>query len=218
MTTVSINLVPVPRQIDRMRRSRIKTWLIAGSAYSVLLVVLFAVFQVMTGTAFQSVDKELHEVNAELASTGKNIQAIQPQLVNSKSTLQASRAVGNQPDWSVLVALLASRLNERVVLSHMGLSPAVVIADQPSVPRVVRRGSTVKPAQDEGAKAPQQFNLDVRGMAKSQAALSTFVLKLEQANLFAKVILQDAQRVGFVEGEAIQFQIQCTLMGRQASP
>lgn len=218
MTTVSINLVPVPRQIDRMRRSRIKTWLVIGSAFSVVLVVAFAVFKVMIGTAFQSVDSELNEVNAQLALAGKNIQAIQPQLVNSRLTLQASRAVGNQPDWSVLVALLTSRLNDRVVLSYMGLSPVAVSTAQPTVPRVGRRGAPAKPAKDEEVKAPQQFSMDVRGMAKTQAALSTFVLKLEQAKIFAKVVLQDAQRVGFVKGEAIQFQIHCTLVGRQVSP
>lgn len=218
--SIPVNFVPAPRRISRQRQSRIKLWIAITCAYSVVLAVVFAVFQSMAGSAVENVDQELGQVSSDIQSTNQNISEVLPSLTESRLTLQASRAVGNQPDWSVLMALVASRLNERVVLSHCSLTPQRTGTDSSS-PTAVRIGRGPA-AKTQGAanqnSGPDFFNLDVRGLARTQAALSTFVLELEQAGLFAKVVLQDAQRVEFAKGEAIQFQIVCTLQGGEASP
>lgn len=216
ISTMPVNFVPAPRRISRQRQSCTKLWIAITCAYSVVLAVVFVGYQSMAGAAVENVDNELAMVNSDIQSTQKQISEVTPTLNESRLTLQASRAVGNQPDWSVLMALLASRLNERVVLSHCSLTPQnSETTVSTTVPRI--GGGRASPQDANTKSGPTHFNLDVRGLAKTQASLSTFVLELEQAGLFAKVVLQDAQRVEFVKGEAIQFQIVCTLQGEEVA-
>lgn len=215
-STLSVNFVPAPRRISRKRQACIKLWIAITCAYSVVLALVFVVYQSMAGSAVENVDNELAQVSRDIQSTNKQISDVTPSLNESRLTLQASRAVGNQPDWSVLLALLASRLNDRVVLSHCSLTPQNAgTAATPTAPRIGIGRAT--PPDAKTKSGPSHFNLDVRGLAKTQASLSTFVLELEQAGLFARVVLQDAQRVEFVKGEAIQFQIVCTLQGEEVT-
>jgi len=218
ITTVAVNLVPAPRRIERRRRGRVRLWFTLVSVYGVILLGLFAVFQTLTGTAVQSVDDQLALVNAEITLTGDQVKAIAPQLLEMELTLEASLAVGHQPDWSVLLALLASRLNDRVVLSHCGLTPVKgeVVKAAAVRPGQRPRKPVVKGLAQETPAAVVGFKLDLRGMAKTQASLSAFVLRLERTQLFGQVVLGDALRVQFVKDDAVQFRIECTLKGGDA--
>jgi Tfp pilus assembly protein PilN len=99
--------------------------------------------------------------------------------------------VGKQPDWSILLALLASTLEDEIVLRSVRL---------------------VSGAAEEGdqreAGAP---NLDFAGLGQSQAAVSRFVLRLEEISLFRSVKLLDTRREPFLDGHAITFRVECVL-------
>ncbi len=220
MSTIAINLVPAPRRISRRRQTLIKRWVTATCIYSALLVVLVVIFQALAGTAVHNVDQDIARVESDIEATRKQISEVAPLLIESRLTLQASQAVDNQADWSVLLALLTSRLNDRVVLSSCSLTPMTPTGATaaPTVPRVGGGPVQVATNASPGAKAGKQLRLDVRGLAQAQAALSAFVLELEQTKLFEKVVLQDAQRVEFRKGDAIQFQVICHLREGGTTP
>jgi hypothetical protein len=112
--------------------------------------------------------------------------------------VEANRTVAEQPDWSVLLALLGSVKGDDVVLRSVAVGPAPVPAPPPP-----ERGKPAPPPV-----VPDTI-LDVMGVGQTQLAVSQHVLRLEQTGLFSKVALLDTGREAFVNGNAIAFRLQC---------
>ena len=116
--------------------------------------------------------------------------------------------MGDRPDWSVVLALLARNLDDDLVLKRCKLEPEVV------------RKAAASPQHAAGAQAdePKRFSLEIAGLGRSQKAISHFVLRLERTNLFQKVTLVKTNREPFVTGRAMAFQIRCLLGRREEAP
>jgi hypothetical protein len=64
--------------------------------------------------------------------------------------------------------------------------------------------------------APAGFVLNIAGLARSQLAVSQFILRLEQTGLFDRVSLIDTARETFLGGPATGFKLECSLTGTAA--
>ena len=188
-----VNLIPMPRRHARQQRRRVRMWISACTVYSVMLVAAYCVIHSTLGHAGEDLKDELLVVSNDIRTTQDKVTQVTPQVQAASLTLAASRAVGSQPDWSILLALLGDELGDRVVLSSVRIEPT---ADQN------------KNASATSAVA-QRYTLHLQGVGQTQALVSQYVLKLEASKLFDRITLIDSNRAPFGSGEAVSFRLGC---------
>ena len=133
------------------------------------------------------------------------------ELVRAAGELKSARAVGGQPDWGVLLTLLAENVGDDVVLEFCRLRPVGRAWNS------LRGGRSYDPGT--AGQAPQALDdspllLELSGLGLSQTAVSGFILRLERTELFDRVRLIKSSRRAFLHKKAIAFQLECLLAGR----
>lgn len=196
----SVNLIPSPRREAKRRRQRHKACAVACAAYTALLACGLGAAHLFWDT------RDDVSPSRRLASTEDDIQRLQRQaadaradLARTRATLEANRVVAEQPDWSVLLALLGRTTGEDVVLQAVSVAPPGGAT-----------GAAANATSPAAANPPADLVLELTGVGQSQLAVSRHVLRLEQTGLFAKVALLDTSRQSFLNGPAISFRLQCT--------
>jgi Tfp pilus assembly protein PilN len=193
-----VNLIPAGRQLTRRYRQRAKRWVLGCAAYAALLLVVGAAVRSISGGASSAIATELEQVRAAIEQTNHSMSQLQPRLARSRTTLAASRSVGTQPDWSVLMGLVAQLLGDDTVLVSCTIEPV----EQ-------SRAATVDPS----ARPPDRYLLRISGLGQDHTAVSAFVLRLEQTQLFQSVKLIDTRKEPFRKTQAVGFHIECALSG-----
>lgn len=209
-TTTNVNLIPTVRREAKRRRRRRAVCAVACGAYAALLACGL-------GAAHLLWDADVDGLPAgqRLAATEEDIRRLERQdgearakLAKTRATLEANRVVAEQPDWSVLLALLARTTGEDVVLQAVSVAP----------PLPGGAASTPAAASANTAKPLSDVVLELTGVGQSQLAVSRHVLRLEQTGLFAKVALIDSNRQPFLNNPAIAFRLQCTFGAGPSNP
>ena len=206
----AINLIPRARMEARRRRARwVRCFAVCG-AYAVLLLGLCALSRLAYVKVDPTVKEKLVESATEVERAGKAIVAVKEQLALADATLRASRSISEQPDWSALMALLAAKAGDEIVLKTCLVRPK-------DPDRQVDTRSQGPGALEGGARVAQapaaepSMVLGLSGLGLSQGAVSQFVLKLEATRLFAKVALIDTSRAALERTDAIAFRLECSL-------
>jgi len=151
---------------------------------------------------------EISKTGLQVMKSNRAIMALAPELADAQRKLESSRAIGKQPDWSVLLALLAESLGQEVVLDRCELAAAgAPIGGGPL--RTPSGGD--KPARPEG---DGRFVFRLSGFGRSQMAVSQFALRLERIGLFDQVRLIKTDRRPFLSGKAVAFRLECLLEGK----
>ncbi len=197
MVATCVNLIPATRRDARRRRGRLRIW----GAVFVIYGLAWVAGAVAGQVAYHGVDRglsgELDEANARVAGAKAKVAALRAELAAAEADLKANRAVGKQPDWSVLLALLSTTLGDEIVLRSCRL-------DAPAAEG--RAGSAAGGSQPE-----PDVRLELSGYAQSQQAVAKALLQLEATPLFAEVKLLDTRREPFLAGQAVTFRVHCVL-------
>lgn len=203
----TINLIPQSRRQARRTTARVTLW---GAVLPVCCGLMLAAYLVQRFAAtpdVRAVEDALADVQAKIKDDSKKIAKLAAEVREAKSRLSANRAVGEQPDWSLLLALLTDRLGNEAALTSLKLEPIVLAA----------KGKGEAEAAPGGGR-PERLKLTISGVARSQAAASRFVLGLEDTPAFESVNLVEAKRTtGDDGGGTVAFQIACQLTDPGAS-
>lgn len=205
----SFNLIPKRRLEAKSRRTRMRAWIIACTAYAVGIVGAYAFYQSTSEGPNTALAADLAKASAETEKWDRQVRMLRGKVGKARMTLEANRAVGEQPDWAVVLALLAKNLDDDLVLKRCKLEPEAV-----EKPKSKGRGKGKKSTKGEPAPKPRRYILDISGFGRSQKAISQFVLRLEGSTLFEKVTAVKTNREPFMDGKAMAFQIRC-LLGRK---
>jgi len=215
MTTV--NLIPAPRLAARQRRVHVRRCAVACAVWALGSVVAAGAAQVMWRHADESqFDERLAAVTDETERTERAIAATRVQLAAAQSTLRANEAISSQPDWSILLAMLAREIKHDVVLKSCHVHSAGGSAGhrgEARRPQGVATAGAAGGAANGPASAPESspFVLEANGLARTLAAAHRFVNDLEKTGLFARVTLLDTTREPFMNEGAIAFRLECSL-------
>lgn len=194
-----VNLIPARRIDCRRRAARVRLWLSGVPVFASLLVAVYGSLRTTWDTDTESLRESISAADLAITSLDAGIASHRASIHREQVLLKAYKAVGEQPDWGVLLYLLASRLGEDAVLNNLVLEP---------LPGARAGGKAV-----EGAR-PGRFRLTLFGMARDQEAVSAFVLALEGdagAQLFDQVRLLESKRVSLSGKDAVSFRIECML-------
>lgn len=199
----SVNLIPRVRIDARHRRERGRRWVSGGLVYCLSLVLVWAAARALWGGPDHATARQLDDTGVQIEDTRAALALLQPRLADLQTTLAASRTIGDQPDFSILLSLLASLLDEETVLSDVEVYPYDPTgASAPGA----RRTATL--TDTDSVKA---YDLRINGFGRSQSAVSEYVLRLERCGLFRKVHLLDTHKQPFLRDDAVAFRVECTL-------
>ncbi len=197
MVATCVNLIPATRRDARRRRGRLRIWGAVFVVYGLAWVAGAVAGQVVYSGVDRGLKSELDESNTQVAGARAKVAALRAELKAAEADLKANRAVGKQPDWSVLLALLSTTLGDEIVLRNCRL-------DAPAA-----KGQAGSSAG--GSPREPDVKVQLSGYAQSQQAVARALLRLEATPLFAEVKLLDTRREPFLEGQAVTFRVHCVL-------
>lgn len=194
---VPVNLIPLARREARRRRGRVRWWIAACTVYVALMLAGLAVAQRRAPAGADRIQADLAASVAAVQRAHREIAQLQSEVSRLEARTRADRMVIEQPDWSVLLAMLAATLGEEIVLNQVTLEP----------PEAARGG--------EGGPA---YRLVLSGLGRTQQAVSQFALDLERYGLLDSVVLEETRRERFLAEQAVGFRIHSTIrMDAQAA-
>jgi Tfp pilus assembly protein PilN len=192
----NVNLIPAARRRGKARRRHLRKLAAALVTYTVLVSAGYVACYAFGDDDHATMAKEIVVASGQLREFGKEMQKLRVTIVHTEQRLAAAQAVAKHPDWSLLLAMLAECLEDEVVLEQCRLRPVVA---EPSEAAAASTGRE------------ERFRLELGGFARSQMAVSQFVLRLESIGLFEKVELVKTHRRSFLDGKAIGFELRCSL-------
>ncbi len=204
-----VNLIPAHRLVARQRRRHVRRCVVGCAAWAVASTCVAVGALTLGRPATGDLDTRLGRTTKEAEVAVVSLSAARADLASANSTLRATRAVADQPDWSALFALLGRSVGEDVVLRSVELRPETPAPSQPAAaPAAAAAKAGSKVAKVTPAPA---LILNVGGLGRSQLAVTRFILRLESTGLFARVTLLDTGREPFHTGEATSFRAVCLL-------
>jgi Tfp pilus assembly protein PilN len=214
-----VNFIPRARRELAERRRRVRTWASGVAAYALLGAVVLAASGTGAVVEDPSVAQKLAQLPGEIDASRRALTNLKAQLTEAQAKLDAARAVAEQPDWSVLLGLLAQSLGEEIVLTSCKLDADPLAGDRPL--NGPRPGAT--PGSGAGAKPPEpppppslngaRYTVLLSGLGRTQSSVSQFVLRLEELGLFERVTILKTNREMFGEHESIGFRLEATIAG-----
>ena len=203
-----VNLIPAYRLQAKRRRRRLRFWIAACVACTVLLAALCgACYAVFTDDDL-ALTGELRETVERIGKSRAAIAAARSSLTRAEVKLASNRAVGNQPDWSILLASVATKLGDDIVLRqcHLGQGNTETL-QRPTR----RRGPAPTRAAGNAGGEMLPRTLQLIGFGRSHQAVSQFVLRLEAIPIFKKVRVVRNSRQPFLADTAVAFTVACDI-------
>lgn len=195
-----VNLIPDDRQAARGRRGWIRRWATGGWVYGVVLLAVCFVLRLAWGHADPHVANAMSEVQTQIKTGNDAIAQIRAELDQHEFTLRANHDLIEHPDWGLMLGLLAGSLGHELVLRECEITELLP-----------GRTGSGRLARDDAPLVVRSFRLSIRGMGRSQAAVSQFALRLEKAGVFNGVKLVDTSLEPYLKGKAVSFRVECLL-------
>ena len=210
----SVNLIPAHRVAARRQRVHVRRCAAGCAAWAVLSVIAAGAAHALWRNADAPLaDERLAAVNDDIERTERAIATARVQLAAAQSTLRANQAIANQPDWSILLAVLAQGIGDDVVLKSCHVHPVAAPGSAESRRNAAPAAGPAAGSAGGGMVAGEggPFELEASGVARTLASAHRFVGDLEKTGLFARVTLMDTTRDQYAGKPAIAFRLKCSL-------
>ena len=196
------NLLPMARQISRRRNVRKRSWIGGICIGSIVLSGVFMTVEVTWRDDRRQLREELEDSERSTRELEGRVASLDRELEHAWAGLYAAERIRDQPDWSILLAAVAKRTGDQVVRSRIGL-------ERPAP----KRSSDRAPGGAAAAQSrPQPRDLVLSGAGTSAHEVSLFSVRLEELNLFSRVIIEQSSRDQTGLEGAIAFTIRCPLI------
>lgn len=193
---VRVNLIPAYRLRVAHRRQRLRRWIVADVVFCAAVLMLAVLGSAMTDQRIGGLDTQLAQMETTVDGARRAITGLRSSLGEARLTLDASRAMTRQPDWSKLLALLSELRGADVVLTRCQLASAHDRASS---------------AAATGAGSARRFEVEIHGFGREESAVSQFFLRLEEQKLFSTVKVVHMVRQPYLTGEAMMFELSCAI-------
>jgi hypothetical protein len=193
---ISINLIPRHRRMLKRRRRRLRAWSAGLGAYAAVIVAALPAARLFHAGDLALLQREADRAGNELSRQKALRGSVEKELCAARLAAQAVAVKHELPDWSLLLAALDRCLESQIMLRSCQLSPGLGPG----------RGMNSAPG---AAAAPPTVRL--AGVGRSQAAVSQFLLRLEDLGLFERVTLSASSREPQLEADAVSFNVSCVL-------
>lgn len=202
----AINLLPPSRLHAQRAARRKRTWILVAGAYALVAVGGTSLLLPRSTGDEREVMRELTKLRGVGAELNKQVEASRAATGAAQSQLRAANAVGEQPDWSMLLARLAQERGAEAVLESVELATVQVAAESGGA------DAKAKP----GAKPPMKDVLILRlaGATRSPDEAYVFAHRLEQIGLFTQARVLETRPRDLAGEQVSAFRIECTFVDR----
>lgn len=189
----------LPRGLAEARACRIRRhrWMMALAAYTGALSVVCGSMWMITQPGLASASTELAELTQRNRESSQSIDAFERQFKTINDALEHRQNLSEQPDFSVLLKLIARSVDSSTVLRQLSL-----------------RGSgsdklRATPAPSGSDREPRYFVLLIQGTSAGENGVTHFSSKLAAAGLFDRVELRRTGRDLAGPGGGVAFELEC---------
>jgi Tfp pilus assembly protein PilN len=215
MSMQTINLIPAKYRDARRRQKRARAWFTICGGYAVILAVAYVGVATALGDGGNGA-ADLAKTRQQTDELNRAAGMLKIQLRDAQSKLGVARTVGDQPDWSLLLAVLGKVTDEHrnraspipIVLRGCHLESSPDASGRPAP------AANAKASTQPSPITPTKISLTVSGLGRSQSDVTQFVLRLEKLGLFDRVDLAQSAREPIGTTEATGFRIECTMHSR----
>jgi len=193
-----INLLPARRREILRTRRLLRIWTVVVPAYCVLLAAVCIAARVVLAVPGSADDRELQSARQSARQAEVSLAVARKDLASLQTKQRMVSTFIDQPDWAAFLRLIGKPLGTNLVLREVKLQQT----------STNQRGSAAVSARPAGAT----FRLELRGLAKSQMDLSSYVKALEETGLFDEVNLLRTGREPFLTGTATSFELNCLVI------
>jgi Tfp pilus assembly protein PilN len=201
----NINLMPAYRLQAKARKAHLLKWGGGLAVYATLILIGYMICTRYVARDHRELDADARKTTLETNAANRIVTALNEELAQARQQLRTAQAVGQQPDWGTLLGLLANSLGDDVVMDSCRLQPSRV--EKPAKPEPGKPGA-----------GGEQITLELTGLARDQADVSAYMLRLEKTGLFDKVKLIKTNRQPFLSDKALAFRLECLIQGREGTP
>jgi hypothetical protein len=198
--TAAVNLIPAARLRARRCRRRLCAWGWALTGYVLLLGSVCGLVKGVYGADHGAVAASLASTREGNRKTSSATVAVTRRLSQAESTRRTVEALTDRPDWSLLLNLLGQAMDDNLVLREVRLQPL----DQSS-------GGTAPTAAEARLAPAERYRMELRGLGRTQEAVSRFVGRLEHTDVLGEVKVLRRGREPFLAGTAVSFDVECVL-------
>jgi len=184
----AVNLIPIHRQLRDARSARVRGWSWAAGGLGVLLVMAWTYCAMAPSQAVAPPAEAFTKATAEISKANEESAVLRRQLAALRDQALSARGITDQPDFSILLALLSRAIGQDVVLNRCELS------------------------QDNGkaTSAPDEV-LKISGFARNQPTVAAFMLELESTGIFKSVTLVRSNEEPWMDQKVAGFQVHCVI-------
>jgi Tfp pilus assembly protein PilN len=190
---IGVNLIPQSLRQARRHRRLVVGWTIGGGVYALALVLGCVVARSLYVADCHALDQQMGDMVHRIATADQNSRSLKAQLVELQAQSQTAHAISDQPDWSMLLNVLANTMDDNLVLRDVKIFPA----------------TNSKTVVADALNGPGEYSLTIRGLGQSSADVSRFVSHLEESKFFDEVKLSRTGREPFLTGMAVSFDLEC---------
>jgi hypothetical protein len=195
------NLIPAYRRAAKARGRRLRAWFVLGAAYAAIVLGGYVVAHMTWGGNQAALAREREKIDTRMQQVTRTVRSMQHDLDAQNELLRATLAIGDQPDWSLLLALLPSRLTDDVFLRRCEIRPAGPETG----------GATGAATTTASAEPGDAYVLKISGYGRTMTDVLGFVQALEGVGLFDQVRLVRTNSEPLLAGTAIGFQLECLM-------
>ena len=212
-----MNLIPGPRREARACRAHVRTLAAVLTVYTVLMLGFYAACYALSDSDTEATFQEMREIADSAKQSNAEIRQLRGTIAAAREELTAARALAKHPDWSLLLAVLADTVTDQIVLHRCILTPMADDETGASGGDEGEADDDSEPSEEDKARRAlaerlgRSYRLEVSGQAKTQAAVSQFVLCLEKVQLFDAVRMIKTSRQSSSSSQAVAFDVECSL-------
>jgi Tfp pilus assembly protein PilN len=184
----SVNLIPIHRQLRDARAARICSWAWVVGGLSLLLTMAWACCAIVPSQAVAPPAAALTKATTEISKANEETAALRRELAALREQTLSARGITEQPDFSLLLALLSRAVGEDVVLNQCELTH-----------------------DNAKVKSSPADVLRISGFARNQPAVAAFMLELESTEIFKSVTLVRSNEEPWMAAKAAGFQVRCSI-------
>lgn len=196
-----VNLLSPARRERARRRLLTRRW-VGGLAIYALTLGGLSLTALLSSRVRTSIESEMAALTTELKGSEGQLKTLLTQQADLRKRVNAARAVGHHPDWSVLLRMIAGRRGEAMTFDEMTLAHRVE--------------TVVSERKTEGKPAPtlrrEYYDLTLAGVTDHVRSVNAFVVALEESGLFDRVRRVEANAP---DERGTYFRVICTMRDGQ---
>ena len=192
---IALNLIPESLREARASARRMRLWSKCLAGVAVCATAAGAWFATREHPA-RAGWAAVGEIEAKIDARKRELASLRARSQAMARQVESIDAVSNHPDWSGVLALLAQRMSDALVLESC----------------VLNRSRAARGAVEKGSQPREEYTLELAGVATGQAAVHQYVSDLQAEKVFDVITLMEMRSRVLNGREMVSFRLTCSII------